>query len=909
VVTITSTGSRSDPLVATKLFIPKTRTSLVPRPRLTQILNQAPAHKLALISAPAGFGKTTAISEWIPQSQHCVAWLSLDAGDNDPARFWSYLIAALQTLDAGIGELAASLLESLQPVPLESVITTLVNEIDAFPDAFLLVLDDYHVIESQAIHDSLSFLLGHLPPHMHLVISSRADPQLPLPRYRARAELIELRASDLRFSREEVASFLNQVMSLGLDADDVAGLEARTEGWIAGLQLAALSMQGREDVKGFIAAFAGDDRYVLDYLMEEVLQRQSPSVQSFLLQTSILERLSGPLCNALAGNDKGQELLEELERANLFIVPLDNRREWYRYHHLFAALLRSRLQQTMPDQVPELHRRAYKWHAETGLLSEAVEHAMAAHDFERAAQFIEQTARAILERGEASSLLRWVDILPGEIVRSHPRLCLYSAWALLSTGRMDAVEPFLQATLQAAQSALPPEEIQDTLGQVAAIRATLARVQHDIPRTIEFAHQALEYLPADSADRLIMRCLTLTQLGDAHRLNGDAAAASQMLAEASAISQKTGNVIITITALSNLAAAQALQGHLHSAAEIYRQALQLELTQRSRWLPTAGLAHVGLGDLLREWNELDTAERRLTEGMELLSQHSGSQEMLLNAYIARARVKQAQRDTDSAFEMLQKAESIAQSINIGYLIAQAIAYRSQLWMRQGNIGAAERWARESGVGVNDESSYPREIKHLTLARLLIAQGNDAEAVGLLERLLHAAEAGGRTTSAIEILGLEAIALSAQDDTAPGMQALARALALAEPEGYVRIFVDEGKAMRLLLEKMQAESGDQKDYIRYLLTAFETPRHDEARMAIPQPPSSVFGPPSLIEPLSDRELEVLHLIAAGLSNQEIASKLIVEVSTVKKHINNLYGKLDVKSRTQAIARAREVGLVK
>ena len=870
------------------------------------------SRKLTLISAPAGFGKTTLLGEWRMMylgSEFPLAWVSLEEADNDPSRFLSYLVAALQAIEADAGESALASLRSPQPPPVESVLAAIINDITAIPKDFALVLDDYHVIEAEPVHDAVTFLLDHLPPQMHLVIAARTDPPLPLARLRAQGQLTELRAAELRFRPEEASAFLKDVMGLSISARDVEALEERTEGWIAGLQLAALSMQDREDISGFIAAFTGSNRYILDYLAEEVLQKQPERVQTFLLQTSILDRLSSALCDAVTGENESQEMLERLEQANLFTVPLDEDRRWYRYHHLFAEFLRARLRRIQPERVPELHRRAAEWYEDHGSIAEAVRHALAAEDFERAARLVEQTRGAMITRDELNTLLGWLQGLPDELVRSRPPLCLAYAWVLILTGQVDAVEVRLRdAEVALGAGGAEPVERARVLGEVAAARAEVARMRGELPRAIELSHQALEILPEDT---LLLRSVVALNLGSAYWTSGDVAAASRASSEAANLSQAAGNFYVTLVALRGLALVKAAQGRLREAAELYRRALGLGLEQGYELLPVMGYAHIGLGELLREWNDLEAASHHLTEGIELCKQ-GGLVVPLPDGYISLSRVKQARGDVVDAFATVQEAEQLVQRHDITLIIAKLAAHRARLSLAKGDVAAAARWARESAVSLDDEPSFQNEFEHITLARVLIAKDGSKEALRLLERLLEAAEADGRTGSEIEIFALKALALRAAGDTAGAVNALAKALSLAEPEGYVRIFADEGAPIAALLQKVIQSQRDarlaakipniSRRYVGQLLAAIR------AGSASPTAVSPRETAGSHVEPLSERELEVLRLIASGASNRDIARKLFVSLATVKTHINNIYRKLEVRTRTQALARARELDLL-
>jgi len=887
------------PLLTTKLYIPPVRPDLVPRPRLIERLNQGMAYKLTLISAPAGFGKTTLLSEWIPQSERPVCWVSLDPGDNDSTRFWCYLIAALQMLQRQLGENALSLLQSPQQPPIEFFLNTLLNEIAACPDRFALVLDDYHAIETLALHDAIAYLVDHMPPQMHLVIATRADPPLPLAHWRARGQLTELRASDLRFTPDEAALFLRQVMGLPLTAEQVAALDTRTEGWIAGLQLAALSMRGCQDISGFIEAFTGSHRFVLDYLTEQVLQRQAENIQAFLLQTSILDRMNAELCNAIMGRRDSQAVLEQLEHQNLFLVPLDDDRRWYRYHHLFGDVLRNRLRLHEPDQVAALHRRASEWYEHHGLMAEAVEHALAAGDIEASARLVGQAAQAMVMRGEMATLQRWVAALPEAVVRSWPGLSLAHAWALTAVGQLDAAEARLQDVerLTAGDETVQGRQQQ---GAAAAVRAIIAILRGHDPVVIEQAKLALERLPADDA---FLRGLVTWTLGQGYRFAGDAVAAEQALAEASRLNQAAGNLFFAVLAASHQAYMLIEQGQLRRAEEAHRQVLQFAADRARQLIPATGDSYVRLGEVLREWNDLAGAMDAIARGLEL-NRSFGLPELIITALIALARTEQGMGDWDQAHAAMREAVQLAESYQVPYLLARATAWQAWLWLAQGDpstgsgqaAAQARRWAQASGLTIDDELSYAREDEYAILARVLIAEGEPGPACRLLERLLQQAESGGRMGRAIEVMALQALAHAAQGDRPQAMITLEQALSLAEPEGYVRTFVDEGAPMAALL-RQAASRGIMPDYVGKLLAAFE-----QGREGFPSPPSP------LVEPLSAREIEVLKLIVAGLSNREIAQHLFVGVGTVKTHISNIYGKLNVHSRTQAIARARELRLL-
>jgi LuxR family maltose regulon positive regulatory protein len=882
---------------------------LVARPQLLQRLEEGLAlhHRLTLASAPAGFGKTTLLSHWLHQTDRAAGWLSLDEGDNDLTRFLAYLIAALQRIDPAIGQSAQAMLQASQPPSLEPLLTSLINEIAARAQPAILVLDDYHVIETTAIHQALTFLLDHLPSQMHLVIASRADPPLPLARLRGRGQLTELHATDLRFNPDEVGTFLNDAMALGLSAEEAQALAQRTEGWITGLQLAALSIQGRDDVPAFIEAFAGSHRYILDYLTEEVLSQQPREVRDFLLRTAILTRLCGGLCDAVRFGDGGpptrsqgsavvrsgeaaegrpsidsQAALESLERNNLFVVPLDDKQEWYRYHHLFADLLRQRLQQENPDLVPVLHRRASEWYEQQELMAEAVSHALTSGDLERAAGLIQQTGWATFTRGEMATILHWMDDLPDEFVRSQPRLSILRAWAMAKSGQMEEVEPCLRGV---DLSRLP--------GEASAVRAYVAGVRGDLNRAIQLSEQALKDLPADD---LVVRAIVAQNLGVAHHWSGNPAAASRILSEAVTLSRAANQAFQTLTALAILGRALEMKGALCQARETYQEALDLASGPDNPPVPFAGMAYVGLARLSYEWNDLDSARRYALQGISL-SERGGFLAYQVFGYALLAWVYRAQGDNVRAARALEQAERLGQGCDYDLVMALVADARVRWWVAQGDLAAAARWAREQEPVRGDDFSAALEIRGITVAWVMNAQQNTEAALPLLSHLLDAAEAAGRRGSAIKILALQALALAERGDTRQSLSVLERALSLAAPEGYVRAFVDEGRSMAHLLSQVQtAPQGTWPDYVDRLLAAFD---QSTATAPVAQ---------ALIEPLTERELEVLHLIATGLSNREIAQELVIAISTVKSHIHHIYGKLGVESRTQAMGKAQALDLL-
>ena len=895
-------------LLATKLHVPRLRAQFIRRSHLVERLQQGMERALTLVSAPAGFGKTTLVAQWLAESSTPVAWLSLEPEDNEPVRFLSYLIAALQRLDPHVGTAVLPLLHAPRPAPPERVMALVINELIAGAARdFALVLDDYHVISAEAIHRALIFLLGHLPSHMHLIIATRADPPLLLAGLRARGQLTEVRAADLRFATDEVSAFLREVMELDLPSETIAALEHRTEGWVVGLQLAALSLQGGADVSGFLAAFTGSHRFVLDYLSEEVLSRQPAVVQTFLLHTSILERLSGTLCDAVAGQQGGQAMLEALDRANLFVVALDEERGWYRYHHLFAEVLKSRLQQGEVSLVAELHRRASAWYEQHEMLAEAIQHALAAPDLERATHLIEHHGISFALRGEVHTMLGWLNALPDAVVRRHTRLCLYSAVMLLFTNQVEAAETRLHDIEQWLQVTVPNDQERVIRGQIALIRANLLRSCGDLARALAFARQALELLP-ETEDRF--RLPALVGVASSYLVSGDVTLAAEQVAMATvAFVRASDDLFALLQSITCLARLQGLQGHLRRAASTYGEAVRVLPGQGGlQSLLGSPAYYFGLGDLLREWNELDAAERHLVDGMDLVKGTLPvfADEVTLG-YIALARLQQARGEYSRALATLDAFMDLARQRHfVPQMLARGMAVRAQVELAQANLTAALRWAAGSGLSLADEDlSYPREQEYLALARVRIAEARDDPAspflqdtLGLLDRLLQDAETKTRLSSVLEILVLRALALSAREDQKYALTTLEHALTRAEAEGYIRLFVDEGGPMRSLLRQAQAR-GIASDYVAQLLAAF-----DEQHVAGP----AISARSTLVEPLTEREREVLHLLSTGASNREIARRLVLSVGTVKKHVYNICGKLGTQSRTQALARARGLNLV-
>jgi LuxR family maltose regulon positive regulatory protein len=893
------------PLIETKLFIPTVRRSLVVRPRLSERLDRGAA-RLTLLSAPAGFGKTTLLSAWLAGArQRSVAWLSLEESDSRPAAFWTYVITALQRVLPGVGAGALPLLQSAQP-PIEALLATVVNELSAVPNDVDLVLDDYHLVEDAAVHAGMAFLLEHLPPQVHLVISTRADPPLPLARLRARGELVELRAADLRFTLEEAAAYLNEVIGLDLSANDIATLEGRTEGWIAALQLAALSMRGRADLTGFIAGFAGDDRYIVDYLVEEVLARQPQPVRDFLVQTSILDRLNGPLCDAVTGGHGGKAMLEALDRANLFTVRLDDNRQWYRYHHLFADVLYTRLLDEQSDLVADLHRRASHWYDRNDEPSPAIRHALAAGDVERAAGLVELAIPALRRNRQEATIRGWLGAIPDDVLRVRPVLAVGLAGALLAGGEFEGVEGrladaerWLRTPADDHAGTQPSAVVLDTEGltrlpaDIALYRAALALARGDIPATLRHAQHAIDH----AADDHFRQAAASGLRGLAFWGAGDLEAAHHAYLVCVDGLQRAGHISDVLGCSNTLADIRITQGRLGEASGTYERALRLASSESGTVTRGTADMHVGLSQIACERGDLDAATRHLLISQDL-GEHTGLPQNPYRRRVAMARLREAQGDLDTALDLLDEAQRVYVG-DFSPNVRPIPALRARVLAAQGRVGEALRWVRDRGLSVDDDLSYLREFEHITLARVLLsrhaADGQEAvlhEAARLLQRLQPAAEDGGRAGNLIEILVLQALTHHARGDTAAALIPLERALALAEPEGHVRVFADAGAPMTQLL-KAVAKQRRTGHYVRRLLdigTTTAGPRQD------------------LVDPLSERELEVLRLLATDLSGPDIARRLTVSLNTLRTHTKNIYAKLGVNSRRAAVRQADGLNLL-
>jgi LuxR family maltose regulon positive regulatory protein len=915
-------------MMATKLYVPSPRRGFVVRPRLREKLRLGADSGLTLLSAPAGFGKTALLADWFGEAAgqgRCVAWLSLDPADSEPASFWTCVVTSLQTAAPGVGSSVLELIAS-PPLATELVLTALVNDLAAVPKDVWLVLDDYHTVDSRAVGTGMAYFLEHLPPHVHVVVSTRSDPELPLSRWRVRGELVEIRAADLRFTPDETAAYLNDVAGLDLAAGQVSTLDQRTEGWIAALQLAALSLKGRDDAAGFIERFAGNDRYIVDYLVEEVLQHQAEAVGSFLLQTAVLDRLTGPLCDAVTGREDGSSMLVALERANLFVIPLDDQREWYRYHHLFADVLRGRLLSEQPGQIPLLHQRASRWHESHDHTEDAVRHALAGQDFDRAAHLVELAVPMLRRSRQDALLFGWLRALPDAAIRRSPVLSVFYAGLLLVSGDLPGVESRL-ADAERSLAAVPDgpappwgdtEEVRTVPATIAVYRAAVAQAGGDVGGTAAHARHALDL--AGPEDHLA-RGAASGFLGLAAWADGDVPGALQTFTQAMASLHAAGNLVDELSSTVVLADMWLASGRPGEARRLYDNALQLADARGDSMMRASSELHVGLSEICRQAGDLSGASMHL-EAAAVFVERGPMTESRYRWFVAMGLVAQDEGSPERAISYLDQAEQLFRP---GFFpeVRPVPAIKARVWIRQGNLAEAAGWANARGISVTDEASYMNEYSHLTLVRLLIAQQRArpdtcaAEgAVALLERLLALAAASGRAGSVVEIRMLQALAHDALGVRRQALESLRSALAgPPEPEEYVRLFLDEGPPMvELLREAMRDATREAareathdggaaarvRDRVRRLLSLGESPQ--------PKPSRPGERPPSDVDPLSERELQVLRLLDSELSGPEIARQLFISHNTLRTHTKHIFTKLGVTSRRAAVRRARDRGLM-
>ncbi|MEA1976705.1 MAG: LuxR C-terminal-related transcriptional regulator [Chloroflexota bacterium] len=918
------------PLLTIKFYVPPVRANIVQRTRLVQQIESGITsnYKLTLVSAPAGFGKTTLISAWGNEARIPIAWVSLDSGDNDITRFFGYCIAALRTIKPNIGDASLELQQSPHPPAVETVLTSLINELDEIQEHFALVLDDYHVIESHPVHEAVNFLINHMPRKMHLIIATRADLPLPIARLRTRVRLTEISEFELRFTLDEAAIYLNDVMQLDLAMEDIAALENRTEGWIAGLQMTALSIQGRGDASGLARALSGKHRFVFDYLMEEVLSQQSAEVQDFMEKTSILNQLSAPICDALMGwSDASgdstrkrtvtkrldtalpsQEILEHMDRENLFLIPLDDERRWYRYHRLFADLLEERLVRVHGDHIQDLHRRAGDWYEQNGLIGEAINHFLEAGEFERAAEFISKNALTFVYHGNLGTLARWLEILPKDVKESQPWLSITHAWALSFAGQLEPVASLLQEAEGSLSSITDEIEVQRLSGIIDALRAYLIAIRGSMPLAADFAREALKVLPDED---LVLRGFTATLLATVLRWTGDLKEAKSAYQEAIAINRAAGATNVLVESLCDLAILQSIEGELQQSISTCHEALSLaeECYERSgRRLSAHGHVSIQLCRIFRDRNDLDLASKYAEEGLALCVEW-GQAESLMRAYIEHAEILQAFGDSEGSIRSIQKARQLASDLSPWYEVRSA-AWEAHLRLLQGDLTYALEWLNDQDLITNDEFEFQDFETHLTIVHTLIMHGRQLpksesfpplnQAIEILEQMRSTAESSGAGRYRIEIMILTSMAQSALGEAERALSTLSKALTLAEPEAFIRVFVDGGEPVRALLCELEKQN-TAMPYTRKVLQSMG----DQEDVGIK---AKVGSTESLIDPLTEREMEVLRLLATHLSSTEIAGQLVIATSTVRSHIKNIYSKLRVHSRTETVEKAREIGLL-
>ncbi len=903
-------------VLSTKVAIPRIRAGLLTRSPLLEALNQATVRELTLVCTPPGFGKTTLLAQWAQIARGRVAWLSLDPDDSDPVRFWRYVVAALDRAGLLTGERVKSLLQAPSGVSSETIVTVLINDLETHPEETTVVLDDYHTIGSRSVHAGITFLLDHLPSWLHVVVASRSDPPLPVASIRAAGKLAELRDADLRFSPEESAAFLREVWELDLSQEAVAALDRRTEGWAVGLQLAALSLQRRPDPGHFVEAFTGTNRYVIDYLSDEVLKRQPNPVRTFLLESSILERLSASLCNAVTGGSDGQSMLERLERANLFLVPLDDERRWYRFHHLFGDLLRAQFQRAQPGRAPELYRKASAWCESHDLTDDAIRYALKAGDMTAAKGLVEAHLGHTLRRGESVTLQRWLSAFPDEAVKSSPALCVALGLMELHLGHLEAVDRLIDHAERGFDQGQAPLDVEvptdgGMVGEVpvalAILRAELASARGRPEPTNEYATSALAQMAEDErGPRLWGRWLQLLADWMGGRMERAESGFAQILAEARTLPDPHP----LTTSCHTLGWVQQVRGELGRSLRTYREGLRYARDGGSFVPFHAGEAHIGIAQVLYARNELDDALRHVTSGIDLVQQVV---EFQLPAFgqVMLAWILQALGRSDDALEAMNDACRLLPPSDVVTMFSPAHTERAGLWLAQGRLEQATGWAIERGLSADDALSYPRERDHVMLARILLAQSEPERALGLLDRLDALAESQCRIASLIEIRALRSLALQAVADRPGALTALSEALSMAQPEGYIRVFADAGAPMASLLQSLirargrgrgTAISRAEREHLNRVVRAFGAP------LGRPEMPEAARAATGSIEPLTRRELEILESMATGRRNQQIADELVITVETVKRHVSHILNKLGATNRMEAVATARNLHFI-
>jgi LuxR family maltose regulon positive regulatory protein len=892
-----------NPLMLTKMCIPRLHRSLVSRTPLLERLNEGMYRKLTLVSASAGFGKTVLLSEWATHCRWAVAWVSLDSNSNDPTHFWHYLITALQSIHPHIGKRMLMLTRSAQQVRIEAMLTMLINDLARVTEDFALILDDYDMIHSADVHQSMTFLLDHLPPCMHVFLASRVTPPFSLTRLRAQRQLLELRTSDLCLSDEEIQTFFSQSLGVSMSAETVSLLAARTEGWITGLELIALSAQKQKDVLEFVRTLTRRDTYIHEYLANEILQQQPEDIQDFLLETSILDRLSGPLCDALTDRCDGQWILEQLEKENIFIVPLDDQRDWYRYHHIFRDFLRKRLQDDCDISIDNLYRQAALWYEEAGLPQEAVIYALLGHDFQKAAVLISQIGQKMLQQNEFATLLAWLEMIPEQIIRSFPCLCLFRAWLFLATGQIQEVEAWLyhaQSCLETPSSSVVScDESQDVQGSIAALRAHLAAFQGNIPHIVDYAKQALVQL---SERNVYFRCISAINLGVAYWLSDRTTAAIDAFDQAKKMGYSSNNIYIVLTALCCQTHVLTIQGQLRRAFRVIQQALELIAEQHCDLLWAAADAYICTGQLFYEWDEQETAVAYVEKGL-ILSKQAGYMDMSAYGSTVLAKIKQAQGETEQAIQVIEQEEYLrAEDPRPSWVISLMDTARVRLALLQDDSERVSRWKNQA----QSESRYLNVFEKLTLIRVYIAEGELYKASMILELDVDVIDDEEQKARTVEVFLLKALVFYHQQLPDLAQAALERALTVAEPEGYIRLFVSEGPPMAALLEEclLRRQRGQltlsltRLAYVQKLLLACGQHPNRVRRLVSGSTQSRNSDRFQIL--LNEREQAILQLLKAGMSNREMSDKLVISENTVKWYIKGIYSKIGVHNRAQAVA---------